>query len=243
MNVNDAQKTAISDLLKKEEPNVRKRRAIIYDDDPDVANMLKEHFMLRGYEVLMHQKPVNCPAYDDIRVCKERYPCADIILVDMNLPRMSGIEMLRVQSLNGCKVPAGSKAVMSGDIDEREQRDIEELGCAFFQKPFSLNEISTWLNEREKQMDLSQPLGMRRKEKRAEANEVMKCLVAGHDELVEGIVLNRSPLGLCLKIKYPVRQGQTIAVRSGLSPSCRVASVQWVRATGDGSYMAGLKYA
>jgi len=222
---------------------VRKRRAIIYDDDPDVANMLKEHFMLRGYEVLTYQEPVNCPAYDDLAVCNDLYPCADIILVDLNMPRIDGIDMLRVQSLNGCRVPAGSRALMLGDLDDRGQKGIKELGCMYFQKPFSFGEISAWLDEREKQMDLSQPLGMRRKEKRAEANEVMKCLVAGHDELVEGIVLNKSTLGLCLKIKYPVRDGQTIAVRSGLSPSCRVASVQWARAAGDGSYMTGLKYA
>ncbi len=222
---------------------MRRRRAIIYDDDPDVANMLKEHFMLRGYEVLTYQKPVTCPAYDDITACKELYPCADIILVDLNLSRMNGSDMLRVQSLNGCRVPAGSRALMLDDLDDRGQEDIKELGCMYFQKPFSFGEISAWLAEREKQMDLSQPLGMRRKEKRAEANEVMKCLVAGHDELVEGIVLNRSPLGFCLKIKYPVHQGQTIAVRSGLSPSCRVASVQWVRAVGDGFYMTGLRYA
>jgi DNA-binding response OmpR family regulator len=120
---------------------VRKRRVIVYEDDPDVANILKERFMLRGYEVLTHQEPVNCPAYDDIAVCKELYPCADIILVDLSLPRMNGIDMLRVQSLNGCRVPAGSKALMSGDLDEREQRDIEELGCAYFQKPFSFGEI------------------------------------------------------------------------------------------------------
>ena len=139
--------------------------------------------------------------------------------------------------------PGGEQGIMSGALDDRSQKCIEELGCMFFQKPFSFDEIATWLAEREKQMDLSQPLGMRRKEKRAEANEVMKCFVAGHDELVEGIVLNKSTLGLCLKIKYPVRDGQTIAVRSGLSPSCRTALVRWVRAAGDGSYMTGLKFA
>lgn len=222
---------------------MRKRRAIIYEDDPGVADILKERFMLRGYEVLTHQKPLNCPAYDDNAACKEQYPCADIILVDLNMPKMNGIDLLRVQSRNGCRVPAGSRALMSGALDDWGQKGIEELGCMYFQKPFSFDEIAAWLDEREKQMDLSQRLGMRREEKRAESNEVIECLVAGNDELVEGIVLNRSPLGLCLKIKCRVGKGQTIAVRSGLSPSSRTASVQWVRAAGDGSYMTGLKYA
>ena len=221
---------------------MRKRRAIIYDDDPGVANMLKEHFKLRGYEVQTRQKPATCPAYDDNAACKERYPCADIILVDFNMPDMNGIDMLRAQSRNGCRVPAGSRALMSGALGEGGQEGIKELGCMYFQKPFSFDEIAAWLYKREKLMDLSQPLGMRRKEKRPESNEAIECLVAGNNEFVEGLVLNRSPSGLCLKIKWRVRKGQTIAVCSGLSPS-RTASVRWVNAAGDGSYMTGLKYA
>ena len=225
---------------------MRKRRAIIYDTDPDVANILKEHFMMRGYEVLTFQKPVYCPACEDsesIGACKEVYPCADIILAELNMPRINGIDMLRVQSLNGCRVPAGSRAIMSGDLDEKGQEDIKELGCKYFQKPFSFNVISTWLNMREKQMDLSQPLGMRRKEKRTESDEPIQCLVNGNDKLVEATVLNRSPSGLCLKIKCIVREGQTIAVRSGLFPSSRTGSVRWIMASGDGSCVTGLKFA
>jgi CheY-like chemotaxis protein len=229
--------------MQEKEPSMRKRRAIIYDDDAGVADMLKEHFLLRGYEALTFQKPVNCPAYDEAGVCGERHPCADIILADLNMPDMSGIEMLRVQSRNGCRVPAGSRALMSGDIDERGEKDVRELGCVYFQKPFSFDEVAVWLDGREAQMDLSQPLGMRRKHKRAEANEAIECLLAGGEEFVEGLVLNRSRSGLCLKIKRSVHEGQTIAVRSGPSPASRTASVQWVRAAGDGTYVTGLKYA
>ena len=198
--------------------------------------------MLRGYEVLTYQRLVNCPAYDGSAACKEPYPCADIILAELHMPGMNGIDMLRVQSRNGCRVPAGSRALMSGDLDDTVQKGIRKLGCMYFQKPFSFNEVSTWLDEREKQMDLSQPLGMRRTEKRAESDEAVLCLVAGSDKLAEGIVLNRSRLGLCLKINCRVREGQTIAVRSGFFSSSRTASVQWVRAAGDGSYVTGLMY-
>lgn len=220
---------------------MRKRRAIIYDDNLDVANMLREHFTLRGYEALTYGKPVNCPAYDNA-LCKDRHPCADIVLTDLDMPKRSGIEMLRIQSRNGCRVPAASRALMSGALDDKGVEGIKELGCMYFQKPFSFDEIAAWLDEREKQMDLSQRLGMRREENRAEANEAIECLV-GNNEPVAGIVLNRSSLGLCLRIQCPVREGQSVAVRSGTSPSPRAASVQWVRAAGDGSYVTGLKFA
>jgi CheY-like chemotaxis protein len=221
---------------------VRKRRAIIYDDDFDVANMLKEHFTLRGYEALTYQEPVNCPAYEEYAACKELYPCADIILVDFNMPKMNGIEMLRAQSLHGCKVPAKSRALMSGGLDEAAQEGVEELGCMYFQKPFSFDEVAKWLDAREKLMDLSRRLGMRRKGKRVESNKEIECLVSGTGEPVKGIVMNAGPSGLCLKLACNVREGQTIALLFGHSSVSRTASVRWVRSVEYGTCIAGVQY-
>ena len=221
---------------------MRKRRVIIYDDNLDVANMLKEHFTLRGYEALTYQEPVSCPAYEEYAACKELHPCADIILVDFNMPKMNGIDMLRAQSLHGCKVPAKSRALMSGGLDDEAQEGVKELGCIYFQKPFSFDEIAKWLAEREKLMDLSRPLGMRRKGKRVEGCKEIECLVPGADEPVKGLVVNAGPSGLCLKLTYSVHEGQTIALRSGPSPVLRTALVRWVRPAGNGTCITGVQY-
>src|SRR5574337_2215311 len=70
---------------------MRKRRAIVYDDDPSVLSFLKDFFSSIDYEVLTYQKPVVCPlSREDEGRCDKRYPCADVIITDYQMPRMSG---------------------------------------------------------------------------------------------------------------------------------------------------------
>ncbi len=112
----------------------------------------------------------------------------------------------------------------------------------YFQKPFSFDEIATWLEAREKLMDLSRHLGMRRKGKRVESSKEIECLLSGTGEPVKGIVVNAGPSGLCLKLTCNVHEGQTIALRFGPSPALRTASVRWVRAAENGTCITGVQY-
>jgi CheY-like chemotaxis protein len=139
---------------------MRKPRAIIYDDNALLLSVLKEYLTFRGYEVLAAQDPVVCPLCDNSAACTVRTPCTDIIITDFNMPKINGIELLKAQFQKGCKVPAGSKVLMSGNIDNSRLRSIKELGTVFFEKPFSFELLSDWLDGREQLMDLSQPLGI-----------------------------------------------------------------------------------
>src|SRR5574337_82158 len=115
---------------------MRKRRAIVYDDDPSVLSFLKDFFSSIDYEVLTYQKPVVCPlSREDEGRCDKRYPCADVIITDYQMPRMSGLELLQEQARRGCKVPAKNKAIMTGLSDDGIQKEAEKAGVAFFQKP------------------------------------------------------------------------------------------------------------
>ncbi len=136
---------------------MRKKRAVIFDDDIIILNVLKEFFLFKGYEVLTFLEPVDCPIVEDKAECPSLKTCADIIMTDYMMPKMNGIELLKTQAGRGCKLSIENKALMSGY--EIEPRTIRELGCAFFKKPLSLRELSAWLTERERQMDLSRPLG------------------------------------------------------------------------------------
>ncbi|HSQ78852.1 MAG TPA: response regulator [Nitrospirota bacterium] len=223
---------------------MRKRRVIIFGDNVDVANVLKEYFTLRGYDALTFHEPVSCPLYKNGAECSEVHPCADIVIADLNLPAMNGLDLLRAQSRHGCKVPAANKALMSGDLDYDDARHgTKELGCQYLQKPFIFGEISAWLDAREPFMDLSLPLGTRRQGKRIDCREEVECLIAGHDKPVKGIALNRGPAGLCLKIARRVSAGQAITLHAGPSHSPQTALVRWVVADEDGSSLVGLQYA
>ena len=138
---------------------MRRPRVMIYDDDQIVLDMLKLFFTRRGYEVFDYIEPVVCPLNKKpADSCDNFHPCADVIISDYKMPKMTGIELLQNQSKKGCKVDTKMKAIMSGYSDEKIITQCNDLGCSFFQKPFTFSKLSTWLSEHEKLFDLSQQL-------------------------------------------------------------------------------------
>jgi DNA-binding NtrC family response regulator len=221
---------------------MRKRRAVVIDDEESIVNMLKNYLATRNYEVLSYTRPVVCPIPDKKgNLCSTNYPCADVIITNFRMPGMNGLELLQEQSTHGCRLTRENKAVMSGHIDEENYKEIRRLGYAFFQKPIDLSLFSAWLGECEKRMDLSEPLGSRRKEARHATYYEVRCLVDRTNELMNGMTINISDGGLCLKLAVPLMIRQTIHIDT-IHPviACRTASVQWVSRHQDGSYLAGL---
>jgi hypothetical protein len=74
------------------------------------------------------------------------------------MPRMNGIEFLQAQTQKGCMLDNRNKAIISGQMYNEQKKMVDRLGCKFFQKPFKLSELSEWLDDCEKRMDLSEPL-------------------------------------------------------------------------------------
>jgi DNA-binding NtrC family response regulator len=138
---------------------MRKPRVVLYDDDAAVLSVLKDFFSLRGYEIISHQRPIACLVNEFADECPSAEACADIIITDYIMPGMNGVELLIAQSRRKCKVPIKNKAIISGFVDEIVLRKLHNLGYAYFEKPFNLDELSAWLDEREKEMDLTKPLG------------------------------------------------------------------------------------
>jgi hypothetical protein len=67
------------------------------------------------------------------------------------------------------------------------------------------------------------------------------CLVDRTNELLNGMTINISDGGLCLKLAVPLMTRQTLHIET-IHPiiACRTASVQWVSRNQDGSYLRGL---
>ncbi len=221
---------------------MRKRRAVIIDDEEIIVDLFKDFFFERKYEVLAYTGPVVCPMRDEKgNLCNTVYPCADVIITDFEMPRMNGLELLQEQSRHGCNLKRENKAVMSGHLDEESHWKVKQLGYAFFQKPIDFSKFSAWLDECEKRMDLSQPLGSRRKEKRYAIYSQVRCLVDHSDETVDGITVDISNSGLCLNLAIPLTTNQIIHISTSQAlMACRTASVRWVSRSPDGSYLAGL---
>lgn len=220
---------------------MRKRRAIIYDDEPVVLFVLKDFFEGRGYDVLACREPVVCPIYGDGAECASRHACGDIMVTDYKMPRMNGIELLQAQARKGCKVMPGNKALLSGYLDDDKIASIQDLGSAFFEKPVEFEELGRWVDACEQRMDLSLPLGILRKEERRGCSQAISYQLSSSDGRLKGIVVNMSTSGLCLQVSAPLARDQRVTIETSLPIASPVASVRWFREIGDGAYLAGLQ--
>jgi len=129
-----------------------KARVFVFEDNDTLRSMLCSLLESRGYEVMCFSEPGLCPMYLERGCpCPHDHACADIIITDINMPNVTGLEFLENRIQNGCKV--GNRAVMSGGWTDEELEHAERLGCRIFEKPFKFDELMKWLNECEKKID------------------------------------------------------------------------------------------
>jgi response regulator RpfG family c-di-GMP phosphodiesterase len=138
---------------------MRKPRVIILDDEEIVLYNLREWMSKKGFEVLIFNEPKVCPIQgNNGEYCTKEKQCADILITDYKMPQISGIELLQKQSKRRCPIDIRNKTIISGSTDDEIKKTTYELRCSLFKKPFRLSEISDWLSECKKRIDLSVPL-------------------------------------------------------------------------------------
>jgi len=124
----------------------RKKRIILFDDDQQIRKLLERVFKQKGYEVLAYSDPSLSPLQrsHDCQ-CNENQLCADIIITDIDMPNVSGLEFMASQVSKGCKIK--NIAIMSGEWSEPKMKIAKDLGCHVFQKPFDLSSLKEWLDK------------------------------------------------------------------------------------------------
>jgi len=137
--------------------SVSTRRAIVLDDDGSVRRLLTRIIGAAGYTVLPYSSPTettvfahpeNCPcATGHPERFMESPTCADLIVTDIGMPGIGGIEYVRAVRKVGCGVR--HIAVLSGKCDRALERQAEELGFKLFQKPYGMVELRAWLQSLE----------------------------------------------------------------------------------------------
>ncbi len=220
---------------------MRKRRAIIFDDSESVLSFFRDYFFFRDYEVLALREPVVCPIYaNNGRQCSQPHPCADIVITDYRMPRMTGAELLKEQLQRGCKLVPHNKALLSGYIEPAVVDSVTVLGFAFFRKPVLIAQFSAWVSSCEHRMDLAQPLADRRHESRDEVSRPEWYQLDRETTAIACQILNTSAQGLCLQTPAPLYATQRVYITSSAGELTE-ARVCWSRKHDDGWYRSGLK--
>lgn len=107
-------------------------RILIVDDDPAIREVLEEGFVEEGFEVALAQ--------DGQEALAQHGACrADLILLDIDMPRVNGYEVLSHLRGNEDLVPV---IFLSGRAEPEDQRYGFHLGCNdYVGKPFSFRDL------------------------------------------------------------------------------------------------------
>ena len=125
-----------------------KLRIIVIDDDPSILALLKNMLASLGHHVLAFPDPTACPVYKKPECqCPQEFPCADVVIADIMMPNMTGIDFFRLMRRRGCKALDANKALMSAATTPDQRDAVAELGCHFIRKPFKVAEVTKWLTE------------------------------------------------------------------------------------------------
>jgi DNA-binding response OmpR family regulator len=111
-------------------------RVLVVDDEHSVRDVLSRFLVERGYVV---------DAAEDGEQALEMIlsEVPDIVLLDLKMPRLDGIELLKRLRLEGVDVAV---ITISGHADEETARESLRLGAAdFINKPFDLEYLETSL--------------------------------------------------------------------------------------------------
>ena len=125
---------------------MRKRKvAIIIDDEKFIRTTLSKMLSKLNYKTKLYASALDLiDTPDELSLFVNTVP--DVLIVDIVLPGMTGIEFLQKIKMKGYEL--NKVALMSGHYwgDDLEKM-ANDLNCKHFEKPFSFEDIKEWLNE------------------------------------------------------------------------------------------------
>jgi CheY-like chemotaxis protein len=113
-----------------------KPRVLIFDNNEVFSSTLKKILDERGYNAFTFSDPGVCPLFhsgDHIRISDS--VCSDIIISDLYMPTIDGLNSIKDRIDKGCKVKF--RALMSTTWSDADWQYARKLGCRLFRKPFA----------------------------------------------------------------------------------------------------------
>ena len=109
-------------------------KILVVDDEPEVLNVLQSYLQQRGFEVVTAADPETALEL----MCNDRFQVA---LVDINLPRMSGVQLLK--QMKGISPTMQVMMMTAYSKIETAIQCLEAGATDYFVKPFhALSEVA-----------------------------------------------------------------------------------------------------
>ena len=120
-------------------------RVVLVDDDNGFRESLAEVLRDHGHEVYAFENPNICPLQMVPQCrCNENEVCTDMIITDLKMPAISGLQFIKTQKAKHCK--CNCIVLISGDFTEEDMLTAKSIGCNIFTKPLQLDDFIGWVN-------------------------------------------------------------------------------------------------
>jgi len=121
-------------------------RTVIFDDNPGIRMGLWGVCDRRGHEVFTFPDPGICPLHVMRRCpCPAGTVCADIIISDIDMPQVNGLDFIEELHTKNCVAP--HFLLISGEWSDADHARAVRLGCRLFTKPIHMEELNAWLEK------------------------------------------------------------------------------------------------
>lgn len=135
----------------------RKPRVILFDDDQSIIRFLSKQLENKGCDLYTYEDPSLCRLqHSHDCQCDNSELCADIVITDIDMPKVSGLDFIDSQLAKGCNIK--HIAIMSGSWSEEDTERAKNLGCFVLQKPNILIPLNEWLEKCFEEIDLRKVL-------------------------------------------------------------------------------------
>jgi len=127
-----------------------KMRILLFEDEHAIRRPLCVFLRARGYEVLDFPSPMTCTLVTEKKcTCTRDRACADLVIADMKMPGMTGLELIRMMAEKGCHASTQDKIIISSSLTPEQAVELQTLGCHIFPKRFQLEELLKLIHVRE----------------------------------------------------------------------------------------------